>query len=115
MSSRNESSYRRSKHGDSEDVNRDCRVFSRSTRYNNRNELFDSTGIEDLRISKLLRKLKAETDETVVVELCNKLKIAIMDHANANYIYKSFDLLAGKDFNFNFQNCMKFPSLFKLF
>lgn len=74
------------------------RVFARSNRID-KETMADVTAkvkqieLEDLRISKLLRKLRSETDEELVVDLCAKLRKSIMDPANSFYIYKSFDLL----------------------
>lgn len=87
------------------------RVFSRSSRFN-KSELADVTAkvkqinLEDLRISKLLRKLRSETDENVVIEVCSKLRMVIMDPANSNYIYKSFDLLV-EDLLYIMDHCPK--------
>lgn len=48
---------------------------------------------EDVRISKLLRRLETETSVTGTIEICGKLKIVVQDQANANYIKRSFDML----------------------
>lgn len=49
---------------------------------------------EDMRISKLLRSLCGEKDAEAAKKLCSKLNIVILDSANANYIRRSFDILA---------------------
>jgi len=49
---------------------------------------------EDLRISKLLRRLETEQTTTGIIDLCEKLKVSMMDQANAGYIRRSFDILA---------------------
>ncbi|XP_055626781.1 serine/threonine-protein kinase Smg1 [Toxorhynchites rutilus septentrionalis] len=49
---------------------------------------------EDMRISKLLRRLCQETDAKVCLDLCNKLGLVILEQCNAVYIRKSFDILA---------------------
>lgn len=49
---------------------------------------------EDMRISKLLRRLAAERDPNNALDLCEKLKIVIVDSSNAAYIRRSFDILA---------------------
>jgi hypothetical protein len=48
---------------------------------------------EDLRISKLLRRLECETTVTGTIELCGKLKIVAKDSANAGFIRRSFDMI----------------------
>jgi hypothetical protein len=48
---------------------------------------------EDVRISKLLRRLETETTVTGTIEICGKLKVVVQDQANANYIKRSFDML----------------------
>lgn len=49
---------------------------------------------EDVRISKLLRRLETENTITGLIEICEKLKVVVQDHSNANYIRRSFDTLA---------------------
>lgn len=49
---------------------------------------------EDVRISKLLRRLETETTVTGLIDICQKLKVVIQDQGNANYIRRSFDILA---------------------
>lgn len=49
---------------------------------------------EDVRISKLLRRLETEATTAGLIEICEKLKIVLQDPANANYIRRSFDILA---------------------
>ncbi|XP_031628998.1 serine/threonine-protein kinase Smg1 [Contarinia nasturtii] len=49
---------------------------------------------EDMRISKLLRQLSTEKDAVEARKICMKLNIVIMDGTNANYIRRSFDILA---------------------
>jgi serine/threonine-protein kinase SMG1 len=49
---------------------------------------------EDLRISKLLRRLCGENDPTTAIDLCEKLKLVLQDKSNAAYIHRSFDILA---------------------
>ncbi|XP_058442712.1 serine/threonine-protein kinase Smg1 [Malaya genurostris] len=49
---------------------------------------------EDMRISKLLRRLCQENDTKLCLDLCNKLGIVILEPCNASYIRKSFDILA---------------------
>lgn len=49
---------------------------------------------EDVRISKLLRRLETETTISGLIDICEKLKVVVQDPANANYIRRSFDLLA---------------------
>ena len=49
---------------------------------------------EDVRISKLLRRLETENTTGGLIEICEKLKIVVRDHSNANYIRRSFDTLA---------------------
>ncbi|XP_075154551.1 serine/threonine-protein kinase Smg1 [Haematobia irritans] len=48
---------------------------------------------EDLRISKILRRLMIETNRKTSVELCRKLDAAVRNQANATYICRSFDIL----------------------
>lgn len=48
---------------------------------------------EDLRISKLLRRLEVETTITGTIELCEKLKVVVKDSSNAGYIKRSFDMI----------------------
>lgn len=55
------------------------------------------TGImlpEDMRISKLLRRLAAESNTANAIDLCDKLKMVLGDPANQIYVRKSFDILA---------------------
>lgn len=49
---------------------------------------------EDMRISKLLRRLCQENDVKVCLDLCNKLGVVILEPCNESYIRKSFDILA---------------------
>lgn len=49
---------------------------------------------EDVRISKLLRRLETETTISGLIDICEKLKVVVQDQSNANYIRRSFDLLA---------------------
>ncbi|XP_036318874.1 serine/threonine-protein kinase Smg1 [Rhagoletis pomonella] len=48
---------------------------------------------EDMKISKLLRRLQSENNAAAALELCNKLEIAVRAQANATYICRTFDLL----------------------
>lgn len=48
---------------------------------------------EDLRISKLLRRLECETTISGTIELCEKLKVVVKDSSNAGYIKRSFDMI----------------------
>lgn len=56
--------------------------------------LINQTLPEDVRISKLLRRLETESTTTGLIEICEKLKVVIQDPSNANYIRRSFDILA---------------------
>lgn len=49
---------------------------------------------EDVRISKLLRRLETENTIGGLIDICEKLKVVVRDSANANYIRRSFDTLA---------------------
>lgn len=49
---------------------------------------------EDVRISKLLRRLETETTIAGLIEISGKLKSVIQDQSNANYIRRSFDILS---------------------
>lgn len=48
---------------------------------------------EDMRISKLLRRLCNEKNPSAALSLCEKLKIVIVDPSNGAYIRRSFDIL----------------------
>jgi hypothetical protein len=48
---------------------------------------------EDLRISKLLRRLECESTVTGTIEICEKLKTVVRDQSNAGYIKRSFDMI----------------------
>lgn len=48
---------------------------------------------EDLRISKLLRRLETETTVSGTIEICEKLKNVVKDSSNAGYIRRSFDMI----------------------
>ncbi|XP_067639367.1 serine/threonine-protein kinase Smg1 [Eurosta solidaginis] len=48
---------------------------------------------EDMKISKLLRRLLMENNGPASLELCNKLEMAVRAQTNATYICRSFDLL----------------------
>lgn len=48
---------------------------------------------EDLRISKLLRRLECETAVTGMIDICEKLKTVVKDQSNAGYIRRSFDMI----------------------
>ncbi|XP_061396634.1 serine/threonine-protein kinase Smg1 [Musca vetustissima] len=48
---------------------------------------------EDLRISKILRRLMVETNKKAAVDLCKKLDTAVRNQSNASYICRSFDIL----------------------
>lgn len=54
---------------------------------------------EDMRISKLLRRLETETSTLGVIDICKKLIIAIQDQTNSRYIHRSFDILANSTIN----------------
>lgn len=49
---------------------------------------------EDVRISKLLRRLETETTISGLIDISEKLKVVCIDPANANYIRRSFDSIA---------------------
>lgn len=49
---------------------------------------------EDMRISKLVRRLAVEKSPAVVVELCAKLQYSIADPHNHRFIWRSFEQLA---------------------
>ncbi|XP_053681891.1 serine/threonine-protein kinase Smg1 [Sabethes cyaneus] len=49
---------------------------------------------EDMRISKLLRRLCQENDVKACLDLCSKLGVVILEPCNESYIRKSFDILA---------------------
>lgn len=49
---------------------------------------------EDVRISKLLRRLETETTVAGLIDICEKLKVVVQDQSNTNYIRRSFDILA---------------------
>lgn len=49
---------------------------------------------EDVRISKLLRRLETESTISGLIDICEKLKVVVVDPANTNYIRRSFDLIA---------------------
>lgn len=49
---------------------------------------------EDMRISKLRRRLVGEKNPNVALELCDKLKLVICDPSNSTYVRRSFDNLA---------------------
>lgn len=61
---------------------------------NKKMELLQQSLPEDMRISKLLRRLASEKNPTAACDLCEKLTIAISDPNNSPYIRRSFDLLA---------------------
>lgn len=49
---------------------------------------------EDVRISKLLKRLETEETTSGLIDICEKLKCVIQDPANANYIRRKIDILA---------------------
>ncbi|KAL1381154.1 hypothetical protein pipiens_013674 [Culex pipiens pipiens] len=49
---------------------------------------------EDMRISKLVRRLCQENDTKACLDLCGKLAVVVMEPCNSSYIRKSFDILA---------------------
>jgi hypothetical protein len=49
---------------------------------------------EDVRISKLLRRLETETSISGLIDISEKLKIVCIDPSNANYVRRSFDSIA---------------------
>lgn len=49
---------------------------------------------DDVRISKLLRKLNSETNLGASLDICEKMKVAIRDPSNSGYVRRSFDILA---------------------
>lgn len=49
---------------------------------------------EDMRISKLLRRLCQETDVKTCLDLCSKLGVVVLEPCNTSYVRKSFDILA---------------------
>lgn len=70
---------------------------SKSSNRINKNEIASQINQnlpEDVRISKLLRRLETENTIGGLIEICEKLKIVVQDHSNANYIRRSFDTLA---------------------
>lgn len=60
---------------------------------NKKMELLQQNLPEDMRISKLLRRLATEKNPPAAIELCDKLSVAIGDANNSPYIRRSFDLL----------------------
>lgn len=48
---------------------------------------------EDLRISKIIRRLMVENNRNAAMDLCKKLEAAVHNQANASYICRSFDIL----------------------
>uniref|UniRef100_A0AAG5DR97 non-specific serine/threonine protein kinase n=1 Tax=Anopheles atroparvus TaxID=41427 RepID=A0AAG5DR97_ANOAO len=48
---------------------------------------------EDMRISRLLRRLASEQSVRGCLELCDRLELVILDPPNASYVRKSFELL----------------------
>lgn len=49
---------------------------------------------DDMKISKLLRRLQSETRLQGVLDVCAKLRIAFSDPSNTQYVRRSFDILA---------------------
>lgn len=49
---------------------------------------------EDMRISKLLRRLTAENNVKAAIEICEKLKKVVLDPSNTNYINSEFEILS---------------------
>lgn len=58
-----------------------------------KNNKYQSSLPEDLRVSKLLRRLLMEDNTQLAIELCKKVDTAVRNKANALYIYQSFDYL----------------------
>lgn len=54
---------------------------------------------EDMRISKLLKRLETESTTTGLIEICEKLKTVVQDPANVNYMRRKFDNLANSIIN----------------
>lgn len=48
---------------------------------------------EDMKISKILRRLQSENNGIAALELCKKLEIGVRAQPNATYICRCFDLL----------------------
>lgn len=77
--------------------NQNGKVAKSSSSRLNKNEIANQINQnlpEDVRISKLLRRLETENTITGLIDICEKLKIVVQDHTNANYIRRSFDTLA---------------------
>ncbi|XP_058127309.1 serine/threonine-protein kinase Smg1-like [Anopheles ziemanni] len=49
---------------------------------------------EDMRISRLLRRLASEQSVRGCFDLCDRLQLVILDPPNSSYVRKSFDLLS---------------------
>jgi len=48
---------------------------------------------DDLRMSKIMRRLHNETSPTVALELCAKLEMAVRTPINMGYLTRSFDAI----------------------
>lgn len=48
---------------------------------------------EDLRISKIIRRLMTENNRIAAIDLCKKLETAVRNQSNVSYICRSFDIL----------------------
>lgn len=91
-------SYNSRKFQESMSINKSNDALNITSNYGKYNEYDIKTGIsynlpEDPRISKLLRRLCAETDPDKALSLCNKLQEMIVLPDNARYIRRSFNIL----------------------
>ncbi|XP_037824914.1 serine/threonine-protein kinase Smg1 [Lucilia sericata] len=48
---------------------------------------------EDLRISKIIRRLMVENNRKAAIDLCKKLETAVRNQSNVSYICRSFEIL----------------------
>jgi hypothetical protein len=69
---------------------------------NRRNEMANNLNQnlpEDMRISKLLKRLETESTTTGLIEISDKLKIVVQDPGNVQYMRRKFDNLANSIIN----------------
>lgn len=66
-------------------------LYDNNNKFNRFNQL--SVLSEDLRISKILRRLMIESNRSSALELCKKLDAAVRNQSNSTYICRSFDIL----------------------
>lgn len=61
--------------------------------FTNANDRDGKLGTDDLRMSKIMRRLQNETSPAAALELCAKLEMAVRTPINVGYLTRSFNVI----------------------